>query len=159
MDRPAAIKKSAFGKIRRRIFEERAGRGRQFRDARTTVAFQKERGRAAGCVIAAMLLGFDDERFADGRDFRAEARSGDPAADDDDVEKLAHCPGRLRIRKARRLVVHPMINGSFTEILLAGLAAILVVAAVIDFRTFTISNRLNLTVALLAPVYWASVAL
>ena len=52
-----------------------------------------------------------------------------------------------------------MINGAFTEILLAGLAAILVVAAVIDARTFTISNRLNLTVALLAPVYWASVAL
>ena len=48
-----------------------------------------------------------------------------------------------------------MINGAFTEILLAGLAAILVVAAVIDVRTFTISNRLNLTVALLAPVYWA----
>ena len=39
------------------------------------------------------------------------------------------------------------------------LAAILVVAAVIDVRTFTISNRLNLTVALLAPVYWVSVAL
>jgi prepilin peptidase CpaA len=52
-----------------------------------------------------------------------------------------------------------MINGAFTEILLAGLAAILVIAAVIDVRTFTISNRLNLTVAILAPVYWASVAL
>ena len=52
-----------------------------------------------------------------------------------------------------------MINGPFTEILLAGLAAILVFAAVVDIRTFTISNRLNLTVALLAPVYWASVAL
>jgi prepilin peptidase CpaA len=36
---------------------------------------------------------------------------------------------------------------------------LLVVAAVIDVRTFTISNRLNLTVALLAPLYWASVAL
>src|SRR4051794_14024823 len=52
-----------------------------------------------------------------------------------------------------------MINGAFTEILLAGLAAILMVAAVIDVRTFTISNRLNVTVALLAPVYWVSVAL
>ena len=52
-----------------------------------------------------------------------------------------------------------MINGAFTEILLAGLAAILVFAAVIDVRTYTISNRLNLTVALLAPVYWASIAL
>ena len=52
-----------------------------------------------------------------------------------------------------------MFNGVFTELLLLTLAAILVIAAVIDVRTFTISNRLNLTVALLAPVYWASVAL
>lgn len=52
-----------------------------------------------------------------------------------------------------------MFNGAFTQLLLVILAAILVIAAVIDVRTFTISNRLNLTVALLAPVYWASVAL
>ena len=52
-----------------------------------------------------------------------------------------------------------MFNGAFTQILLLGLAAILVVAAAIDVRTFTISNRLNLTVALLAPLYWLSVAL
>jgi prepilin peptidase CpaA len=52
-----------------------------------------------------------------------------------------------------------MFNGAFTDLLLIALAAILVVAAVVDVRTFTISNRLNLTVALLAPVYWASVAL
>jgi prepilin peptidase CpaA len=52
-----------------------------------------------------------------------------------------------------------MFNAPFTEILLAGLAALLIVAAVIDVRTFTISNRLNLTVALLAPLYWLSIAL
>ena len=52
-----------------------------------------------------------------------------------------------------------MFNGAFTNLLLVGLAAILVVAAIIDVRTFTISNRLNLVVALLAPVYWASIAL
>ena len=52
-----------------------------------------------------------------------------------------------------------MFNGAFTDLLLLSLAAILIVAAVIDVRTFTISNRLNLAVALLAPVYWASVAL
>ena len=52
-----------------------------------------------------------------------------------------------------------MFNGAFTDLLLAALAAILVFAAVVDVRTFTISNRLNLTVALLAPVYWASVEL
>jgi prepilin peptidase CpaA len=52
-----------------------------------------------------------------------------------------------------------MFNATFTDLLLLALAAILVVAAVVDVRTFTISNRLNLTVALLAPLYWASVAL
>ena len=52
-----------------------------------------------------------------------------------------------------------MFNAPFTEILLACLAALLVVAAVIDVRTFTISNRLNLTVACLAPLYWLSIAL
>jgi prepilin peptidase CpaA len=52
-----------------------------------------------------------------------------------------------------------MFNGGFTDLLLFALAAILVVAAIVDVRTFTISNRLNLTVALLAPVYWASVSL
>lgn len=52
-----------------------------------------------------------------------------------------------------------MINGPFTALLLALLAMLLVAAAVIDVRTFTISNRLNLAVALLAPVYWLSVAL
>ena len=49
-----------------------------------------------------------------------------------------------------------MTNGAFTEILLVILALLLVVAAVIDVRTFTISNRLNLAVALMAPLYWWS---
>ena len=52
-----------------------------------------------------------------------------------------------------------MFNAAFTQLLLGILAVILVIAAVIDVRTFTISNRLNLTVALLAPLYWLSVAL
>ena len=52
-----------------------------------------------------------------------------------------------------------MFNGAFTDLLLIALAAVLVVAAVIDVRTFTISNRLNLVVALSAPIYWLSVPL
>ena len=52
-----------------------------------------------------------------------------------------------------------MTNGAFTEILLGLLATALVYAAVVDIRTFTISNRLNLGIALLAPVYWLSVGL
>ena len=47
-----------------------------------------------------------------------------------------------------------MFNGTFTGFLMGVLALLLIVAAVIDVRTFTISNRLNLTVALLAPLYW-----
>ena len=39
-----------------------------------------------------------------------------------------------------------MFNGGFTDLLLVALAAILIVAAVIDVRTFTISNRLNAAV-------------
>jgi prepilin peptidase CpaA len=52
-----------------------------------------------------------------------------------------------------------MFNGAFAQILMVGLAVLLLVAAVIDVRTFTISNRLNLTVALLAPLYWLSTSL
>jgi prepilin peptidase CpaA len=52
-----------------------------------------------------------------------------------------------------------MFNGPFTAVLLGILAVLLVVAAAIDARTFTISNRLNLAVALLAPLYWLSVPL
>ncbi len=52
-----------------------------------------------------------------------------------------------------------MFNGVFTQLLLVALAAILVFAAAMDVRTFTISNRLNLTVALMAPAYWLSMAL
>jgi prepilin peptidase CpaA len=52
-----------------------------------------------------------------------------------------------------------MMNAGFTELLLGLLAILLVVAAVIDVRTFTISNGLNLTVALLAPLYWWSTGL
>jgi prepilin peptidase CpaA len=52
-----------------------------------------------------------------------------------------------------------MTNGTFTEILLGTLALLLLIAAAIDVRTFTISNKLNLTVALLAPLFWWSVAL
>ena len=52
-----------------------------------------------------------------------------------------------------------MFNAVFAEILLGVLAVLLVVAAVIDTRTFTISNGLNATVALLAPVYWLAAGL
>lgn len=52
-----------------------------------------------------------------------------------------------------------MINAGFTELLLGALAALLVLAAVIDVRTFTISNRLNLAVAAMAPLYWMAAGL
>ena len=52
-----------------------------------------------------------------------------------------------------------MTNGLLTESLLALLAIILVAAAIIDIRTFTISNRLTIGVALLAPLFWISLGL
>ena len=52
-----------------------------------------------------------------------------------------------------------MFNGAFTNLLLLWLAATLIVAALIDTRTFTISNRLNVAVALGAPLYWLSISL
>lgn len=47
----------------------------------------------------------------------------------------------------------------FTYVLLAGLAIALVWVIVTDLRSRTISNRLTLTVALGAPLYWLSVGL
>ena len=49
-----------------------------------------------------------------------------------------------------------MMNGGFTFGLLGLLAAMLVWIAVVDVRTYTISDRLNLAIALLAPLYWWS---
>ena len=51
------------------------------------------------------------------------------------------------------------MNAGFTELLLGLLAILLIVAAVVDVKTFTISNGLNATVALLAPLYWWSIGL
>ena len=96
---------------------------------------------------------------------RAEAGAGNSAADDQDIAMGSgsrlhrHGSAWLRFGKPHRLVVGAMINAGFTELLLGLLAILLVVAAVIDVRTFTISNALNLAVALLAPLYWLSIAL
>ena len=46
------------------------------------------------------------------------------------------------------------MNAGFTLTLLGLLAATLVWIAVVDVRTFTISNKVNLAIALIAPVYW-----
>jgi prepilin peptidase CpaA len=47
-----------------------------------------------------------------------------------------------------------MMNMQFTLILLILLAVLLVAAAAIDIATRTIPNWLNVTIAVLAPVYW-----
>ena len=52
-----------------------------------------------------------------------------------------------------------MLNAGFPELLILGLAATLVVAAVVDMRTYTISNRLNLAIAASAPLFWWSIQL
>jgi prepilin peptidase CpaA len=52
-----------------------------------------------------------------------------------------------------------MMNGGFTLALLGLLAATLIWIAVIDVRTYTIADSLNLAIALAAPLYWWSVGL
>lgn len=49
-----------------------------------------------------------------------------------------------------------MMNAGFTLTLLGLLAATLVWIAVVDVRTYTISNGINLAIALVAPLYWLS---
>ena len=49
-----------------------------------------------------------------------------------------------------------MMNAGFTLTLLGLLAATLVWIAVVDIRTFTISNKLNLAIALAAPIFWVA---
>ncbi|WP_366516683.1 A24 family peptidase [Sphingomonas caseinilyticus] len=48
------------------------------------------------------------------------------------------------------------MNDGFTLGLLGLLAAMLAWIAVVDVRTYTISDRINIAIALLAPVYWLS---
>jgi prepilin peptidase CpaA len=49
-----------------------------------------------------------------------------------------------------------MMNAEFTLTLLGLLAATLVWIAVVDIKTRTISNTINLAIALIAPLYWLS---
>jgi prepilin peptidase CpaA len=49
-----------------------------------------------------------------------------------------------------------MMNDGFTLALLAILAVTLVLIAIVDVRTYTISNGVNLAIAIAAPLYWWS---
>nr|WP_294849934.1 prepilin peptidase [uncultured Sphingomonas sp.] len=48
------------------------------------------------------------------------------------------------------------MNAQFTYFLLGILALMLVWIAIQDVRTFTISNRINIAIALMAPLFWWS---
>ncbi|WP_233996510.1 prepilin peptidase, partial [Erythrobacter sp. HI0074] len=63
-----------------------------------------------------------------------------------------HCRPKQSLRSV-------MQNQIFTYVLLAGLAIALLWVIVTDLRHRTISNRLTLTVALGAPLYWLSIGL
>ena len=101
---PRDAEEAMLAKVFWRVREERPRRERELGDFVTAVAFQIESRRAAGRMIAALVLCFDDQRPPLACNLGAQARAGDPAADDDDVE-VRHLIGRLRIRKPRRLVV------------------------------------------------------
>jgi prepilin peptidase CpaA len=47
-----------------------------------------------------------------------------------------------------------MMNGGFTYVLMAILAGLLVWAAIVDLRTRTIPDWLNIVVAAMAPLFW-----
>ena len=65
----------------------------------------------------------------------------------------------LRNGKGLRLVL-PGMSGEIIRIALLGLlACLLIAAAVTDLRSRIISNRLNLLIALLAPLYWLACGL
>ena len=49
-----------------------------------------------------------------------------------------------------------MMNAGFTLGLMGLLSVMLVWIAIQDVRTYTISDRLNLAIALMAPLYWVS---
>ncbi len=49
-----------------------------------------------------------------------------------------------------------MMNDGFTLALMALLAAMLVWIAIVDVKTYTISNGVNIAIAALAPLYWWS---
>lgn len=51
------------------------------------------------------------------------------------------------------------MNIGFTFALLGALAVILVWVAVVDIKTFTIADGINIAIALMAPLYWWSVGL
>ena len=108
-------------------------------------------------MAAAQILRFDQQHFMVRRESGAEAGPGDPPTDDQNID-IGH-ERLVTVWKAGPSRACDMMNFGFTEFLLVALAIILVVAAVIDVRTFTISNGLNLTVALMAPLYWWSIAL
>ena len=125
------------------------------------VAFEEECSRPSRRVIAAMLFA----SMISVRRFRGTSAPRLAPAMPPPTIKMSKLIIRLPALwpagyelKAGPSRARMMFNGTFTQLLLIGLAGLLVVAAVIDMRTFTISNRLNLAVALLAPVYWLSIS-
>ena len=152
-----SAEETAVRKSRRWRFEKVVRCGGELGHLRSTVTLEIEGRRPPGRMKAALVLSLNDQGPALPPNLRPETRAGNSATDDNDFE-IDHFRRWLRIGKPRRLGVALMFNGAFTDLLLLWLAAMLVVAAVIDVRTFTISNRLNLAIALGAPVYWLSLA-
>jgi hypothetical protein len=75
-----------LSKIGRWPMEKGARSRSELSDLPATIAFEPEGGRSTSRVVTALELRLDDQRLAPCRDFRAEARPGDPATYDYDVE-------------------------------------------------------------------------
>ncbi len=92
MEIAASAEEPVLGKCFGRIREKIARCAVELGDFGTPVAFEIEGRRPSGRVIAAVALGLDDERPALRGNFGAEARTGDPSANNDHV-KLGHFAG------------------------------------------------------------------
>jgi hypothetical protein len=83
------MKKPPVGKIRRRRIQEIVRCASEFGYIGAAIAFEIESRRPSGRVVPAMVLGLDNESSLPSRYLGAEARTGDPSADNDDV-KFVH---------------------------------------------------------------------
>ena len=82
----ASAKKTTCRKDLRRLVEEGSRRGTELGDDRSAIAFEPEGGRAPGRMKAADGLRFDQQHGSARRNLGTEARPGDAAANDQDID-------------------------------------------------------------------------
>ena len=102
----ALPQKAHIREISRRARQEFVRSRTQQGNLRATVALEPEGGGTSGSMHPAMRFRFNDPDAKAAGDLRAEARTGNAAADNQDVE-IAHRDRRLRFGKPCRLGLTP----------------------------------------------------